>query len=369
MKLIILKDNLKTALDIVGRAVMSSLNLPVLGNVLIKTSGNQIKLSTTNLELAITKTVSGKIIEDGSVTVPFTVIANIVGNITSERINLETAGQNLNLQTDNYKALIQGIPESEFPIIPKIEKEKEKIEIQASVFKDCLNRVIVAAGISEIRPEISGVLIVAEASVLKLVATDSFRLAEAKISANQFKNTFEQGFKIIVPLKTAQELARIIKDGEATKIYLGNNQVLFEADEAEVVSRLIEGEFPDYEAIVPKDINTEIVAERDELTNSLKLASAFSGKVNEVRLRTKDKRLLEVYSSDSALGENNYLIPAKISGGETEVVFNWRFLLEGIKSGSSKEVFVGLNGDNHPALIKSPGDTSYFYILMPIKTA
>ncbi len=368
MKLIILKDNLKEALEIIGRATSSNINLPVLQNVLLKAQSNEIKISATNLELAITKTISGKIIDDGGVTVPFLVLSNLVNNLASERINLETTGHNLSIQTDNYKALIQGISEADFPIIPKINKGKEFIELPTSALKNALGKAVIAAGSSEIRPEINGVLLVSETSVVKFVATDSFRLAEARISGGQLKNTFEQGFKAILPLKTAQEVSRITKGEGNTKIFFDKNQAHFEIDGAEVTSRLIEGVFPDYEAIVPKSVDTEILVERDEVINSLKLASSFSGKVNEVKLRTKDKKVLEVYSSDSALGENNYLIPAKISGEQTEIVFNWRFLLEGIKSGSSKEVFLGLNGNNKPAVIKSPEDTSCFYILMPVRS-
>ncbi|MBI2592880.1 MAG: DNA polymerase III subunit beta [Candidatus Colwellbacteria bacterium] len=366
MKLIVLRDNLKVGLDTVSRAVGGNANLPVLGNVLLKTTSNQIRLSATNLELAITKTVPGKVIEDGSVTVPFGILSSIINNIASERVNLEVKDTNLTLQTDNYNALIQGTAESDFPIIPKVKKDKEALDVNGSVFRDALEKVVIAAGISEIRPEISGVLLTAEQSVLKLTATDSFRLAEMKLSGAQFKNTFEQGFKVIIPLRTAQELVRVTKENQL-KIYLDQNQVLFETDETEAVSRLIEGNFPDYEPIIPKTLETEVIVDRGELTNSLKLASAFSGKVSEVKLRVKDKKVLEVYSSDHALGENSYLIPVKVKGTEAEVVFNWRFLLDGIKSGSSKEVFVGLNGDSKPALIKSPEETSYFYILMPVK--
>ncbi len=368
MKLIILKDNLRNALDSVGRAISNNASLPILGNILIKTSDNQIKIFGTNLEIAITKTVSGKILEDGGVTIPYTIISTIINNLSSERINLESKGNNLTLQTDNYKALIQGAQETDFPIIPKLDKKNEFLEIQANLFKESLGKVIIAAGISEIRPEISGVLFDVEVSSLKMAATDSFRLAETKIPGNQFKSALEQGFRATIPLRTAQELSKIFKDGEDIKIYFDKTQVLFETKDTEIVSRLIDGDFPDYQAIIPQNTDTEITVEREELMNSLKLASAFSGRVNEIRLRTKDKRVLEVYSSESSLGENDYLIPGKISGEEIEVVFNWRFLLDGIKSVQSKDVVLGLSGGNKAAVIKSPDDKLSIYILMPVRT-
>ncbi|MBI2010863.1 MAG: DNA polymerase III subunit beta [Candidatus Colwellbacteria bacterium] len=375
MKLVVLKNNLKLGLDLVGRAVGSALNLPVLGNVLIKSENNKIRLSATNLELAITKNISGKVVEEGGITVPYGLLAGIVAGLSSERVSLETDKKNnLVLKTDNYEAKCEGIDESDFPVIPRTEKKEELIETSAGPLRDALNRVVVAGEISELRPEISGVLFSIETSGLKLVATDSFRLAEAKISSSQIKNKNKQVADLIVPLKTAQELSRSIKEDGGVHIYLNNNQVLFEAEELEIVSRIIEGKFPDYDAIVPKEILTEILVNRSELSGALKLSGLFASRTNEVKLRIKDKKILEVYSADNAVGENNYLLPAKISGETAKgdepltVSFNWRYLLDGIRSGESEEVMLGLNGDEKPAVIRTPGDISYFYILMPVKS-
>lgn len=367
MKLIILRNHLKSGLDAVGRATVSNLNLPVLGNVLIKATNNQIKLSATNLEIAITKTVYGKILEDGSVTVPYSVVSGIVNNTTSERINLEAKNNNLVLTTDNYEAKISGIAESEFPIVPKVKEEKEHLEVALSALRDRLEKVILAAGVSDLRPEISGVFFTLESSEMKLVGTDTFRLAEGKIPGSQIKNTFSHGLELIIPLKTAQELARIVSTEEMVSAYLDNNQILFKTQDLEIISRLIEGKFPDYNSIVPKEFDVQILVSKEDLIGALKLTSSLSSRINEVKLKIKDKKVLEVYSSDNALGENNYLVPAKVKGEDCEVAFNWKYLLDGVKAVSGEQVFVGLNGENRPAIINTPGDSLYFYVLMPIK--
>lgn len=367
MKLIVLKNNLKAGLDAVGRAIGTNLNLPILGNILIKAESNQIKFSATNLELAITKTVYGKIVEDGTITVPYSVLSNIISNLTSERVNIETKHNNLRVTTDNYEATLQSTPDNEFPIIPKLKETKEFIKLNSTVFKDAINKVVVAAGISDLRPEISGVLLIGEQSMIKLVATDSFRLAECKIIKNQFTNTFEQEVKAIIPLKTTQELVRVIKDDEDMTIRIDGGQILLQTGDTEVVSRLIDGKFPDYEAIVPKGTDTEILVSREEFVGAVKLTGSFTSRVNDVRIKIKDKKAIEIYSSDSSLGENNYLIPAKITGEPTELAFNWRYLLDGAKTISSKQIVLGLNNNNKPALVKSPEDTSCFYVLMPIR--
>jgi len=366
VKIILLKSNIKQGLDTVGRSIGSNLNLPVLGGVLINASNNQIKLSTTNLELAITKNVFGKVVEEGSVVIPYSVLSSTINNINSERIHIDKTKQgNVELKTDNYTATIQGVSEKEFPIIPEIDKKSSKIEVDAQTLKDSLSKVVIAGEISDLRPEIGGVLFTGEAATLKLVATDSFRLAEAKIIGDQIHNKTKETFTATVPLKTAQEAIRGI-DESSVSLYFEENQVLFETENTSIISRLIEGAFPDYKSIIPKDIETNILLKREELINALKLASSFVSKMNDVKIAVKDKRVVEVYSGDNSIGENKYLIPAKIDGPGTEIIFNWKYLLDGIRTGTSKEVSIGLSGGDKPALIKEPNNESYFYILMPI---
>ncbi len=369
MKIVILRNNLKNGLDMVSRAVGVNSNLPIISNVLIKTSENKVKILATNLEVGITAVVSAKVIEDGGVTIPHAVLLSIVNNISSERINLEVKNNNLIIETDNYEASIQGIAESEFPIIPKLKDEKNYVEIGREELAESLSKVIIAAGFSDLRPEINGVLMVAESGAIKLVATDSFRLAEAKITRG-FKNHLAEGVKAIIPLKTADILLKLAGDkmgGESVSVYLENNQLLVRSEGVEVISRLIDGKFPDYEAIIPKTLNTEATLSREELVNALKLASSFASRVKDVKLRVKEGKVIEVYSSDTALGENKYLIPAKINGSAFEATFNLRYLTEGVKAEESDQVFLGVNEDNRPAVLKTPNNQNYFYILMPVK--
>jgi len=367
MKTIILKSNLKAGLDAVGRGVGTTANLPVLGTVLVEAKNNQIKLSTTNLELAITKVVFGKIIEEGELAVSYATLASMVNNISSERVNLETKDTNLVVKTDNYEARIQGIETKEFPIIPTIKDKKGFLEVPGELLQEALQKTTIAVEVSDLRPEIGGVLFAIEPTALKLVGTDSFRLAETTISGKQLKNTLDAGLMITVPLKAAQELGHAVEEKEAIKIYTDETQVLFETETLTLVSRLVEGKFPDYQAIVPKEIENTVIVDRAELISGLKLASSFSGRSSEVTLRIKNKKTLEIFSSDSSIGENRYLLPVKADGADMEVIFNWQFLLEGVKSEPNKEVVLGLNGEEKPAVVKSPDGSGHFYILMPIK--
>lgn len=371
MKLIILKDNLKSGLSIIERAVSEQTNLPILKNILIKTVNNSINLSATNLELGVNKFISGKVIENGGLTIPFQIFYSIISNIDSDRINLESDKNTLTIKTDNYQAKIQGINEEEFPIIPKIQNEENQIKINSTIFKNSISEIISAAQISEIRPEISGVLLDFQLTLLKLVATDSFRLGEKTIYDSQFTTKIKKGFKIIIPLKTIQEVVRIFPNDTELDIYIDPNQILFKNREQELISRLIDGQYPDYDQIIPKKIETELLINTKKFLNAVRLVSSLSGKVNDIKIKTKDNtKILEVYSTNQYLGENSYLIPAKTKGEEVkELTFNWRYLLDGLKSIKSENLFLGISGDAKPVIIKPPEETSYFYILMPIKTA
>jgi DNA polymerase-3 subunit beta len=353
----------------VERAAGDNLNLPILKNILIKAENNRVSFSSTNLELAITHSLSGKIIENGHLTIPLHVFATIVNNLATERITLERKGFNLFVKTDNYEATIQGLNPEDFPLIPKISNTSNFIKINAGVFKEALNQTLTAAQFSDLRPEINGVLLKYGINSIKLAATDSFRLAERTILSDKFKSSFETGFEAIIPLKTAQEVARIMKSDEELSILPDENQILFQCGDQEVISRLIDGKFPDYEPIIPKTTATEIVVNRGEFLNGLKLAGVFAGRINDVRMKVgENNKFLEMHSADSALGENRYLVPIKINGPALSVAFNLRYLLDGLKPYNTEEVTFGLNGSDKPVVIKNAEDKTFFYILMPVKS-
>lgn len=368
MKITVLRKNLKDGLIAVERGVTDNNNLPVLKHILIKTVNNKVQLSSTNLELAVVTFVSGKIIEDGGIAVPFSTFNSIISNTDSERIDIEVKSNNLLIKTDNYEAKIQGLPESDFPIIPKITSNQNFLEIDPAILKESLNQVSVAVSYSEIRPELNGVLLDYQVNILKFAATDSFRLAEKTLYENQVKTALRESLKVIVPIKTIQEVVRVFNNSPVL-ILVGDNQILFKNDNVEIISRLIDGTYPDYEQIIPKSTETELSLNRSDLMKAIKLVSSFSGKVNDIHLKlTSEKKVLEVYSSNQYLGENNYLVPVKQKGADfSDIVFNWKYLLDGLKALNSENLVFILNGDMRPAMFKTSEDKSYFYIVMPIK--
>lgn len=368
MKLIILRTNLIDGLSSVERAITESTNLPILKNILIKIQENKIILISTNLELAIESAVSGKIIEKGEVTMPFSVLNSVVKNLNTERITLEEKSKKILISTDNYEATVQCQETKEFPIIPAIANKKDFIKINVGDFQEALGAVIIAAQYSDIRPEISGVYLNYTEKNMTLAATDGFRLSERKLLQKQTSGNMGD-VSLIIPLKTASELLRIFNKDEEMEIFIEPNQILFSTRDKKIISRLIDGSFPDYQAVIPKQTPNEITVDRNEMINALKLASAFSGRANDVSMKIGDnKKLLEVYSADSSLGENCYRVPIKLKGESFSLVFNWRYLLDGLKIYKSNEVIFGVNSSDKPVTIRSQNEPQQVYVAMPIKS-
>jgi len=368
METIVLKKNLIDGLNALSKAVGNNTNLPILKNILIEAENNRLTLIATNLELAVKAFVGGKIVENGKVTVPFNVLDSIIKNIPNDRINLVKKEKNLIVSTDNYEANIQGQDPKEFPIIPQIRSSDKSIKIPIEAFKEVLENMMLATQYSEIRPEISGVFLYYSGDFLTFVATDSFRLAEQKLSSENFKSTFDS-VSLIIPFHTVEEILRAIttEEGEA-EIFVDYNQILVRTATKEIISRLVDGRFPDYQSIIPKETVIEVILNREEFINAIKVVSSFSGRGNDILLKKGEGgKFMEISSATSSLGEGRYRLPIKSKSEKFSIVFNWRFLLDGLKIYKSENVLLGINGSKKPAVIKSLEKPNLIYIVMPIE--
>lgn len=372
MNIVLVREKLKEAVDAVSRVANTQEGLPVLKNILIEANEKGVVLSATNLEVGIRYSIVGKVIEKGSLTAPAQILAQMVGGLQEDRINLISKDAVLELSTDSYQASIQGIPSSEFPIIPTIKNREGFIELDTDMFKSGLEQTLAATQFSELRPELNSVLFYTENNRVVLVGTDSFRLAEKTLPEGGVAVHTDKEVRCLIPIKTTQELLRIMKDGGKIKVYEDGSQMLFISDHFEFVSRLIDGSFPDYKSVVPNDFDIESVVSKEEFVQAVKLTSVLSSSVNEISLEVqKSKKGIEISSSESGIGENTYVFPAKVKKADVDLPvrasFNWRYLLEGLRAVEGNEIFFGISGDNRPAIIRSSqSSSSYFYILMPI---
>jgi len=376
MKLLILQEKLKQGLNIIERISSKSLTLPILNNILISTEKNFLNLAATDLEIGINWWILTKIEKEGKITIPSRLFSNFINLLPDKKINLELKNNTLFINCENYKTQIKGLSAEEFPIIPKI-TNGDVLSIEAPSFCKSLNQIADIAVPSTARPEISGIYFLFQRNLITIAATDSFRLGEKKIFLKN-NSPLEKEYSLILPQKTAKEIVNIFgeKQGEL-KMYFSPNQVMFEypmeeTDHAQVqvISRLIEGEYPNYQEIIPKKYTTRLTLNKDEFLNQIKTASLFSGKINEVKIKAMPgENKIEIFSQSSEIGEYQSSVPGKVEGEIVEISFNHRFLLDGLLSIKAPEIMLELNKETGPGVLKAVGDDTYIYVVMPIKAS
>ncbi len=370
MKLICLQENLKKGLNNISNITGKNLTLPILNNILFNVDKKQLKLSTTDLEMAITSDIPCKIEKEGSITIPAKLLVNFINNLPNKKIEINVKNNIIFLKCENYNSNIKGLDSKDFPIIPKI-KNEPIIEIDSYEFKNALEQIINFTSISDIRPEISGILLdLNNDKKIKFVATDSFRLGEKILTIKNHKIKKNNLGLIIIPLKTAQEVIKIISNYEncELKINIENNQILFNLPETQIISRLIEGNYPNYQQLISKQFDTTVTILREELIKAVKISSLFSSKINDIRLKVNTKKSeIEIFSQDAELGENSAEIKGDVSGKDLEIIFNHKYLLDGLNNINSEKIIIGFNGDTSPGIIRPEGKDDFLYIIMPIK--
>jgi len=257
------------------------------------------------------------------------------------------------------------LPPADFPNFPQIKKTNTFL-VGSHALREALERVLPAVSSSEFKPEFTGIFCKVGTTALCLVATDTFRLAEEKISLPQKINT--PSFSFILPRNVAQELTRILGEEESVSVSVGENQVLFETGGVRIISRLIDGNFPEYGAIIPVQYEMTSFLNKDELKNAIRASSIFASKLSEVNLTFQDK-ILQITSSNPEVGEYKTSIPIKNTAFKKPIAinFNHRYLMDGINSLTEDEIFFGCNSENTPSLLRNREGDSFTYVVMPIR--
>ena len=374
MKISCTQENLNQGLNIVSHIANKNANLPILSNILFKIEDKILTLIATNLEIGITTQVRGKVEQEGEFSVDAKLFNDYVSLLPRERVDLELEESNVKINCQKQNTKIKSFPGSDFPLIPKIKKENPYI-ITVKNLKSAINETAFSVSTSEARPELSGVLIHLNEGKMVLAATDSYRLAEKKISlVDGDKNER----KIIVPVRTLQEISRILgvfkedislKEAENIEVYFSENQIMFSYNGTDLISRLIEGQYPDYTQIIPTEHKTRIKINTNNLIKAIKTASLFTkGGIYDVKLEILSaKKELVITSSSAQTGENTSLVEAEVEGVENSIVLNYRYLLDGLQNINSDTAILEINDGNNPCLLKPENNNNYLYIIMPIK--
>jgi DNA polymerase-3 subunit beta len=363
MKLQVTQENLNRALSSVARVANSRGTLPILANVLIKTSNNRLSLSATNLDIAITHYIGAKVKDEGSITVPAKLMQDFVGSLPDGVIELDLQETKLHVTTDQYQSVVNGIVADDFPSMPAIQDGKSWT-LKGGLFKKSLQQVVFAASNDETRPVLTGVLLQTLNSKLYMAATDSYRLAEKQLGANK------QDINLLIPASAMHDLLRVLADDDQdVKVTHDDQQVLFQVGDIELVTRLVDGKYPDYRKLIPDNFATLAVLKKADLVNVTKVSSLFAREsAGSVTIEVDDKAgQLSIRSVASQLGENTATAPAKVTGSGS-ITVNSRYLLDALGVLSGDEVSFGFNGKLEPTLIRDPALSDYQHIIMPLKS-
>ena len=370
MKVSCTQENLQRGLGVVSHMVGIRATLPVLNNILLKTEKGRLKLSATDLEIGISTWIGAKVEKEGAFTCPGRLISEYTSTNTDKTINLEVKDTTLNLSSEHFKANIKGIEASEFPLIPEI-KTGISLEINPLDLKEAISETIIAASIDETRPVLAGVYLKSVNKKIKFVATDSYRLAEKSINLTGAGQAKERGtINFIIPQRTMAEINRLLdQEIEKAEIKIGENQVQFKLGPTEVVSRLIEGSFPDYEQIIPTTTKTKVMLDKNQFANALKMASFFAREsANNVKISFKKPKTVQVSAVSPQLGDNLSQLEGEISGEDLEIAFNAKFILDALQVVENEKIELAFSGSLSPGVIRPANDKNYLYIIMPLRT-
>lgn len=366
MRLTCTQKDLANALNITSKAVGVNNTLPVLNNVLIKAEAKKLYFTTTNLEIAISYQIDADVKNEGEITIPSKLLTNYVGFLKDSEVNISVEeGESLLVETSDSKTKVKGIPASEFPTIPTVEKEG-LFTISTRDLSLAIHQVAFAAALSTTRPILTGVYFLIRGDELKMVATDSYRLSEKTLKLKESSGDIS----CIVPSKTIVELGTILgllkNDGEV-EVRVSKNQIFFSVDKIEITSRLIEGQFPNYQQVIPKEVKTKIHLNTGELSLVLKRINLFAKENNNKVLFTVDAEGLKITTDTTQYGVGEIEIKSKTDGEGGQIALNSQFILDLLGNIGASEVVLELGEKTNPAILTPAEKEGFVHIIMPLK--
>lgn len=364
MKLQVTQENLHRALSSVAKVANTRGTLPILANVLIKTVDNRVSVAATNLDIAITHYIGSKVSEEGSITVPARLMQDFVASLSSDStITLDLQETKLNITTPHHQSVINGTNADDYPVMPAITGGTHWA-IPSGLLKASLQQVLVAASNDEARPVLTAVNIHTHNKHLYMAATDSYRLAEKRI----MKTNDE--FNLLVPASALQDLLRILGDADQeVQVTHDEQQILFKVGDIELVARLIEGVYPDYRKLIPKEFNhTAVVAQKD-LLDITKVSALFAREsAGSVSVHLDElEQAISIRAVASQLGENTASTAAVISG-EGVITLNSRYILDAIHALDGQNMTIGFNAKLEPCVLTAEKQDDYTHVIMPLKS-
>jgi DNA polymerase-3 subunit beta len=366
MELSVTQENFARALGAVGRVASGKTGLPILSNILLRTDGNRLLVAATNLEIATTQYIGAKVAKAGAITVPARLISEFVSSLPKGSIDLKVVNDNIHLDSGNYSSIINGAVADDFPELPTINEEASiNYSINTEDFKQAVSQTIITTSSDSTRPVLTGVYWHSHEGSLYLAATDGYRLSERRL----VETTSE--VSAIIPTPTLQEVLRtIVDDSDTVDILFDETQVRFRINEAEIISRLVDGNFPDYRQLIPAKSDITATVDKPEFVRVTKIAGLFareSGGSVTVTVDS-DKKTVSLHSIASELGENTSELTADVTGSG-QVTLNSRYISEALSVLEDDTLEFSFSGKLSPCILKSTKkDTNYYHVIMPLKS-
>jgi len=366
MELTVTQENFARALSAVGRVASSKTGLPILSNILLRTDGNRLLVAATNLEMATTQYIGAKITKPGAITVPARLISEFVSSLPKDSIELKIVNSNIHITSGKFHSVINGVIADEFPELPTINEESSiSYTINVEDFKQAVSQTIITASSDSTRPVLTGVYWHSHEGQLFLAATDGYRLSERRLVETSSE------VSAIIPVQTLQEVLRtIVDDADTVDILFDETQVRFRINEAEIISRLVDGNFPDYRQLIPAKSDINATVSKSEFVRVTKIAGLFARESGgSVTLTVdSDNNSVSLHSIASEYGENTSELTAQAEGSG-QVTLNSRYLSEALSVIDGDTLEFGFTGKLSPCILKSVNkDTNYYHVIMPLKS-
>lgn len=366
MELEVTQENLTRALQTVGRVASSRTQLPILSNVLFRTDSNRLLVAATNLEIASTQFIGVKITKPGAITIPARLVMEFIASLPKGVVTLRVEGDHLHIKSAGYSSIINGVIADEFPELPTINEETSiRYVIAVRDFKQAVSQTIITASSDATRPVLTGVYWHSFEGYLYLAATDGYRLSERRLVETSSE------VSAIIPTSTLQEVLRSLgDDGDEVEVLFDESQVRFRSGEAEITSRLIDGNFPDYRQLIPKKSETIIEIDKTEFARITKIASLFArDSGGSITLSaSSDNNSVSLHSIASEMGENTSESSATVSA-DGVVTLNSRYLSEALSVLDGSAVIFSFSGKLSPCLLQvNEKNPDYLHIIMPLKS-
>jgi DNA polymerase-3 subunit beta len=370
MKVTCSAGSLGQSLHTVSRAVSSRTTLPILNNVLLQTATQGLQLTATNLEIGIRQVIPAEVQEEGGITVPARLLTDFVSSQPDEPLSmtLDKKTQSLNVKSQRFDAVIRGIDPADFPPMPN-GMEGRKVSLPQGQLREAIEQTVVAASADEGRPVLTGVYVQLNGGKATFAATDGHRLAVKTLSLEPQPGDAET---VVIPARALAELGRILKAGtDAIDLTVGaqRNQVFFKSGDVELMSRLIEGTYPNYQQVIPAQSTTTITAKTQDLLFTTRVVSLFSkDAANVIKFKAEGGKVT-LTANTSEVGNNVATVDATVEGQDLQVAFNAKYVLDALGIIGSEEVQLGFTGPLSPGAIRPVGRDDFLYVIMPVRVA